>query len=197
RTGPSTPGTASAPSNLASDDTGSVAGRVRDRRGRPLKASVDLIREGSETLATASNEQGWFRFDRVAPGAYFAEVARPGVLKVRYGQRSVGQFGTPIDVRAGSAVTGIDFVISAGAAISGTVSDEYGEPVEGARIRVLQIRRVGDRVAALAPPNGPRSGTSDDRGRYRVFGLIPGRYLVVADGESSPILVGDARTTTG
>jgi len=36
---------------------------------------------------------------------------------------------------------------------------------------------------------------SDDRGRYRVFGLIPGRYLVVADGESSQMLVGDPRNT--
>ncbi|HKF69220.1 MAG TPA: carboxypeptidase-like regulatory domain-containing protein, partial [Vicinamibacterales bacterium] len=197
RTGPSTPASASAPSNLASDNTGSVAGRVRDTRGRPLKASVDLLRGGSETLATASNEQGWFRFDRVAPGAYFAEVARPGVLKVRFGQRSVGDAGTPIDVRAGRAVTGIDFVLSAGAAITGTVSDEYGEPVEGARIRVLQLRRMGDRIAALAPVGGPRWGTSDDRGRYRVFGLIPGRYLVVADGESSPMFVGEPRNTTG
>jgi hypothetical protein len=146
-------------------------------------------------LATASNELGWFRFDRVAPGAYFAEVARPRVLKVRFGQRSVGDAGTAIVVRAGSAVNGIDFVLSSGAAVSGTVSDEYGEPVEGARIRILQMRRVGDRLAALPPVSGPHWGTSDDRGRYRVFGLIPGRYLVVADGESSP--VGDARNTTG
>jgi hypothetical protein len=197
RTGPGTPASASAPSNLASDNTGSVAGRVRDTRGRPLKASVDLLQEGSETLATSSNEQGWFRFDRVAPGAYFAEVARPGAMKVRFGQRSLGQPGIPIDVRAGRAVNGIDFLLSAGAAISGTVSDEYGEPVEGARIRVLQIRRIGDRVAAMAPVSGPQWGTSDDRGRYRVFGLIPGRYLVVADGESSPMFVGEPRNTTG
>jgi len=197
RTGPSTPASANAPSNSASDNTGSVAGRVRDTRGRPLKGSVDLLREGSETLATASNEQGWFRFDRVAPGAYFAEVARPGVLKVRFGQRSVGDLGTPIDVRAGRAVTGIDFVLSAGAAITGTVSDEYGEPVEGARVRVLQIRHVGERLAALAPATGPLWGTSDDRGRYRVSGLIPGRYVVVADGESYRVLVGDPRNTTG
>ncbi|HYK53721.1 MAG TPA: carboxypeptidase-like regulatory domain-containing protein, partial [Candidatus Eremiobacteraceae bacterium] len=59
------------------------------------------------------------------------------------------------------------------------------------------LRRMGDRIAALAPVGGPRWGTSDDRGRYRVFGLIPGRYVVVADGESSRMLVGEPRNTTG
>jgi carboxypeptidase family protein len=175
---------ASPPSSGNRDGLGVVAGRVRDSRGRPLRVMVDLVQPGSETLATSSNAQGWFRFERVPPGTYVAEVARPGAMKARFGQRSLGQPGTPIAVRAGSEVNDIDFALPAGAAISGTVSDEYGEPVEGARVRVLQIRRVGDRLAAIVPPGRPPSWTSDDRGRYRAFGLFPGRYLVVADGEA-------------
>jgi hypothetical protein len=197
RSRPTSTAAASPPSSGSRDGLGSVAGRVRDTRGRPLRVTVDLVQPGSETLATSSNAQGWFRFERVPPGTYVAEVARPGAMKARFGQRSLGQPGTPIAVRAGSEVNDIDFALPGGAAISGTVSDEYGEPVEGARVRVLQIRRVGDRIAAMASEGRPPSWTSDDRGRYRAFGLLPGRYLVVADGESTLKLVGDPTNTTG
>jgi hypothetical protein len=60
------------------------------------------------------------------------------------------------------------------AAVSGTILDEAGEPVVGAIVRVLpQIVLAGiPRVVA-----GP-STTTDDRGRYRIGGLTPGRYVI-------------------
>ena len=58
--------------------------------------------------------------------------------------------------------------------ISGTVTDERGEPVVGALVRALaQIRMAGlTRLAA-----GPIA-TTDDRGRYRIGRLPAGAYLV-------------------
>jgi protocatechuate 3,4-dioxygenase beta subunit len=198
RTGPTTPTTsANAAADVVYESTGTVAGRVRDTTGRPVKVAVDLIQPGSPVLSTASNAQGWFRFERVAPGRYVAQVTRKGAMTARFGQRGPGQPGAPIVVRRGTSVNGIDFVLPGAAAISGTVSDEYGEPVEGARVRVLQIRRVGDRMAALPPESESQLATSDDRGRYRLSGILPGRYLVVADGESYRKLVGDPISTTG
>jgi Carboxypeptidase regulatory-like domain len=168
---------------------GRVAGQIKDIRGRPMKATVRLERFGSIPLMATSDAQGRFRFDRVPVGSYFAEVSRPGAPTVQYGQRYAGQPGRPIDVRDGVTVNGIDFVLSAGTAIAGTISDEYGEPFQGATIRALQIKSIdGHRVAVSPPSVTPGVGrVSDDRGSYRIFGLLPGKYLVIADVDGSGV----------
>jgi hypothetical protein len=165
--------------------SGRVTGQVRDSRGRAARVVVRLTRSGSVPLTKTSDPQGRFRFDAVPAGSYLAEISRPGLPTVQYGQRLSGQAGTPIDVREGSTVNGIDFVLGTGTAIAGTIWDEYGEPVQGATIRALQIQRVDGRTLAASVP-GIQMRPSDDRGGYRLFGLLPGRYLVVADLDGSP-----------
>jgi hypothetical protein len=165
--------------------SGRVAGQIRDSRGRPMKVVVHLTRDGASTTYATSDTQGQYSTNRVPAGSYFVEVSRPGMPTTRYGQRFSGQPGTPIDVRDGATVSGIDFVVAAGSAIAGTIWDEYGEPVQGAAIRALQIQRVDGRSVALPVPGLPPR-TKDDRGAYRVFGLLPGRYLVIADADGSP-----------
>jgi hypothetical protein len=161
-----------------------------------MKIVVHLTRNGSPARTTTSDAQGRFRFDDVPAGSYIAEVARPGLPTLQYGQRVSGQPGTPIDVREGATVSGIDFVVSGGTAIAGMISDEYGEPMQGVTIRALQIRRAGDRLAALAAA-GVQPRTTDDRGVYRIFGLLPGRYLVVADTAFQAVEVAGASVTSG
>jgi hypothetical protein len=46
-------------------------------------------------------------------------------------------------------------------------------------MRALQLRFVGDREVASTVP-GVRERRSDDRGQYRLYGLLPGTYLVTA-----------------
>jgi beta-lactamase regulating signal transducer with metallopeptidase domain len=58
--------------------------------------------------------------------------------------------------------------------ISGTVRDERGEPVVGARVRLLALVPVAGRVRAV----GGFVATTDDRGVYRIAGLPTGRYLI-------------------
>jgi len=168
-----------------SEPSSRVAGHVRDSRGRPMKVVVHLTMGGSSSFMATTDPQGRYEIARVPSGSYFAEVSRPGLPATRYGQRASRQPGTPIEVRDGTTVSGIDFVLSAGAAIAGTISDEYGEPVQGATIRALQIQRLDGRSVALAVPGIP-TRTSDDRGVYRLFGLLPGKYLVVADADGPP-----------
>jgi hypothetical protein len=149
--------------------SGSVTGTVHDARGRPVRVAVDLERSGLHPFVSWSEPDGRFRFEHLPAGSYTAHLTRPGATTKQ------------VDVRDGATFSGVDFVITGGAAISGTVVDEYGEPIEGAGIRVLRLRRVGDRLAAMTIA---QARVSDDRGVYRIFGLNPGRYLVSA--EDSP-----------
>jgi hypothetical protein len=63
--------------------------------------------------------------------------------------------------------------------VTGRVVDDTGEPVVGAQVRVLALRRVGESIAAMAAP-GVRVRTTDDRGEFRLYGLLPGRYFLSA-----------------
>lgn len=60
------------------------------------------------------------------------------------------------------------------ASISGIVTDEAGEPVIGYSVRLLR-RTATSRGIRYSTAN---SGTTDDRGFYRMSGLAPGEYVV-------------------
>jgi hypothetical protein len=96
-----------------------------------------------------------------------------------------------VDVRSGDetaltlmhrrrAVTPADAPIAG--AVGGVVTDEFGEAVEGVTVRPLRIRYVDDRY--VAEPAGVPWRT-DDRGRFRLFHVPPGRYLIVVS-EDAP-----------
>jgi hypothetical protein len=73
-----------------------------------------------------------------------------------------------------------------GAVIAGTVRDPSGGPVASSQVTVKQPivingqRRMID-VPNLLVPNA----TTDDRGRYRIYGLPPGEYTVYCAGGSA------------
>jgi hypothetical protein len=63
--------------------------------------------------------------------------------------------------------------------ITGTVVDQAGEPMQGIQVQPLRLRRENGRMVVSDPLPDTRRLT-DDRGRFRVYGLSPGTYLVVA-----------------
>jgi hypothetical protein len=64
-----------------------------------------------------------------------------------------------------------------GAAITGRVFDEFGDPVAGARVQVMRYQLVQG-TRRLMPAGGVSQ--SDDTGAFRVFGLMPGDYYLSA-----------------
>ncbi|MCA1555798.1 MAG: hypothetical protein LC747_03815, partial [Acidobacteria bacterium] len=60
-----------------------------------------------------------------------------------------------------------------------------GDPLVGARVNVLRVRQPDGQLVRDSGPSGfsPQRQT-DDRGVYRIYGLRPGAYLVMAGGKS-------------
>lgn len=93
--------------------------------------------------------------------------------------------GTVTLAAAGAQLEGLRSILgqAGNAGLTGTIVDDFGEPFQGADVQLLAVQyRSGQRVAmrtgsAVALGLGR---TSDDRGRYRMGGLQPGTYLVVA-----------------
>jgi hypothetical protein len=72
-------------------------------------------------------------------------------------------------------------------AIAGRVFDERGRPVRNAWVRAIKPRYTdGERSLSVA-----EWAETDDRGEYRLFGLSPGAYFVVAVPPERPRIEGD------
>ncbi|PYR54905.1 MAG: hypothetical protein DMF91_25615 [Acidobacteria bacterium] len=95
-----------------------------------------------------------------------------------YGQRRPLQAGTPLQLMDGQQLKSVDFRLPRGGAIAGRILDEDGEPMPGATVRVMRYQYLqGDR--RLVPVG---TSQTDDKGNYRVWGLMPGDYYVTATG---------------
>jgi hypothetical protein len=78
--------------------------------------------------------------------------------------------------------------------ITGRIVDEYGEPVAGAAVQPMQMRYQNGRLQpTMVPGGGLGMFQTPDTGEFRVWGLAPGEYLVLASlpGGGSPFQTDD------
>jgi protocatechuate 3,4-dioxygenase beta subunit len=115
-----------------------------------------------------AGRSGQFTFPDVAPGIYFLVAARDGYFPAAYGQRLPTGRGTPIQVTAESKLFG-ELRMRRKGAITGRVFDENGVAATGVPVVAYRAR---------LPLESSGSGTSDDRGIYRIHSLEPGQYWV-------------------
>jgi hypothetical protein len=161
--------------------TATLAGRVVTDEPAPAplrRVSVMLNpAEGNGVGHTViSEDDGTFRFTGLPAGRYLLSARKPGWLRANFGATRPGRPGTPIAIAGGATRDGIVLPMARGAAVSGIVLDPSGDPASEVYVSVLRIRIV-DGARKLEEEEGART---DDRGVYRVFGLAPGDYLVVA-----------------
>jgi hypothetical protein len=163
---PLTAGTAAVSGTVLVAGTGQPARRARVT----LNAT-----EGGGSRTAMTDEEGRYSFGDLAAGRYNLSVSKNGHVGVTYGQTRPGRPGTPIQLADGQKFAA-NLQLPRGSVITGTVVDEYGEAIAGTQVRVLRYVIQGGR--RTLQQSG--TGSTDDRGIYRVFGLQPGDYLVSA-----------------
>ena len=137
-----------------------------------------------------TDDNGIFDFTELPAGRYTVAVSKSGFVSLSYGQRRPLQSGTPLQLVDGQQLKGIDFQLPRGSVIGGHILDEDGDPMPGVMVRVMRYQyQQGDR--RLTPAG---NGQTDDKGQYRVWGLMPGDYYVNAQArrpqEAAPGSVG-------
>ena len=163
-------------------NTGSIRGRITNHNSRPVPgAFIQLIALGARnvTRMASSDAQGLYEIAGLAPGNFRMRVSKPGFIQVEYGQKRALQQGRTISVGDGQRLERVDVGLPRGGVITGRVVDEAGEVIEGLAVQAWERRFIGGR-AVVAPANGILTGRTDDRGIYRLHGLLPGSYYVVA-----------------
>jgi protocatechuate 3,4-dioxygenase beta subunit len=161
--------------------TGTVSGRVIDTKGRSVSNTVVLMisadpksgasREMAMADFTARTDgAGNFLISGVPPGT-FAFAAMPSGLPsvVRFSAPPSAKLTTVV-VKDGAATNGIVLTMRRGAVISGTVTDEFGDPV------MAEVTIAGPYQSEFGAFG--QTVTADARGRYRIAELLPGEYLL-------------------
>ena len=130
---------------------------------------------------TTTDDMGRFQFREVPAGRFTLQAVRPGYLNSSYGAKRAGRPGTAIPIADGAQVTGLTLRLVKGSVITGTAMDGNGQPAAGVTVDVLKYT-YSELTGELALSNETAASrtTTDDRGVYRAWGLMPGNYVVMA-----------------
>jgi 5-hydroxyisourate hydrolase-like protein (transthyretin family) len=158
--------------------TAAISGVVVDSEsGRPLPGVVVHLGRTPRGAVGRQNRQitdsrGRFVFVDLPAGEGFSlGGSKPGYLPIQ----AVSSGGSAVmTLSDGQWISNARLVMRKAAVIEGVVTDEHGEPVAGVEVRTIALIRIAGR-SQLASGSAT---TTDDRGRYRFSGLLPGRYLV-------------------
>src|SRR5687767_2170959 len=171
------PATPVASAAAAPEGTGTLSGAVVvDTSGAPVRlAYVVLIGITTGVLKVTSTDQaGKFSFTKLPVDRYTVGASKLPYLGAVAGARRPARPGVPVVLAAGGTVSRVTIRLPMGASVSGTVFDEKGRPAPAVAVGVVQRKmQNGERVL-----NPGQTTFTDDRGFYRLHGLVPGEYLV-------------------
>jgi len=164
-------------SSLATAQTFPVSGVVLNAVTQAPLSNVELTLSQSPTndgptAATASDEQGRFRFEPVPRGKYYLSGKRTG-----YGTQLLNQregFSTLVVTGPNVDNTAIVFRLRPRSGISGTITDEDNEPVRNAQVWLFR-KHVRNGVAGT---HSQSSSNTAETGNFRFADLVPGTYYI-------------------
>src|SRR6202171_5664115 len=168
---------ASAQESVPAAHAASIAGTVVKEPGsQPLKkVLVQVIAENQKeggNYTASTDAEGHFRIENVVPGRYRIFIERTGFVGVNeHGLKSDVNVFT---VQARQAVEDLLFRMLPTAVISGRITDEDGDPMSGVRV-VTQKKKPGKSTRESVGTEA-----TNDLGEYRLAGLFPGQYWIVA-----------------
>jgi hypothetical protein len=164
--------------------TGSITGRVVAEDGTPVVGARITAVAGRGGMydgrGAATGLDGSFKIESLALAPYTIAVRVPGSFDISYleyerGERVFYRPGDNVLVR-----------VVRGGVITGRVTDARGEPAAGVRVNLVRVRTLeGTPVRQVNRFMGTLERTTDDRGVYRTYGLLPGVYVVSAGGRFS------------
>lgn len=191
---------------------GSIAGVVRDGANTGLgNAMVNVWSTPTSTnpstrrfyASVRTAQDGSYLVLGVPAGSYVVQAHAPGFLPEFYDNATTIQAATPVVLTLNQQVTGIDFALGSGGAISGTVVDDVtNAPIAHAFVMLhgpnVTARNMGVRTDA----QGHYTIGGLPSGQYRVFAMAPNYVGEYYDDASTPqtaalVTVAAPATTTG
>jgi hypothetical protein len=177
---PSMPNAAAVPTK----GTAVMRGRVLSATGTPLRRAQVALSPETLTAATAqlrrsvsTDADGAWELADLPAGRYLVSVSKGGYVNMAYGQRRPFEPGKPIPLTDGQKAEHLDITLQRGGVIAGRIHDEFGEPVASIAVQAMRYSYSDDGQRRLTSVG---NAATDDLGQFRVFGLMPGDYVVSA-----------------
>ena len=170
-----------APRQTSKAPRGSISGRVT-LKGKGAEGVVVMIRKSEpanpyETMQRAATDQdGFYRIANVAAGSYEVFPSAPAFVSTDWKDPK----NRSVLVGEDENVENINFALMRGGVITGKVTDADGRPVIQQQVNIFRVEMFEQQQSAQRQIFAAAGAQTDDRGIYRVFGLMPGRYKVGA-----------------
>ena len=164
--------------NNSADTTATFDGRVLDAlSGVPVRRANLTLRPArgpQKPIVTVTSGDGKFFFAGVEPGVYRLFLEKSGYLSQEYGSKKFQYSGESISFKAKDKKADLEFRAMPQSVLTGKVIDEDGEPVTQTSVIAMQKSRWNRQA-------GGNNGNTNDIGEFRISGLTPGNYIVVAN----------------
>ena len=156
-------------------NSGSLSGRVTSDSGRPIIGAHVTIRQVSSPISTTApnktrtDKDGRFKIGALPNASYTVSASSPGYF--------ASEESANLGVKVYGLGESVNIVLVKGGVITGTITSATATPLAAINVRAIKV----------ADPHGGKVARtfsierqSDDRGIYRIYGLEPGDYIVVA-----------------
>jgi hypothetical protein len=136
-----------------------------------------------QRYSAGADERGRFSISGIAPQGYLVAATSPGYAPTFFAaanRSATKEPGERLTIAASPAATTIEIHMVLGGVITGRVTDHFGQAQPGAEI---SLRRLPLTTTPIGSPfSFTPKGTwrTDASGRYRLYGLAEGEYLVSA-----------------
>lgn len=162
--------------------TARVSGQVTSAgTGRPLRAIVEILpTSGGIPRRVRADALGKFELASLPAGTYRLTASADGFVSLQYGQGRPPEPYRPIDLKDGEQFNKADFALPKTSAVEGRLVDEFGDPAPNVEVQVARVQYIAGK-SRLFPASTPRTTRpTDDQGHFRVYGLPPGDYYLMA-----------------
>lgn len=167
-----------------------------DEPARPLRRVLVTI-SGAEIRGdrqAVTDDQGRFVFEGLVAGRYTVTAEKPAYVTIHHGSPRPGFGpGTPIALADGQKQE-VVLRLPRGAVIAGVIRAPNGQPLASAQAQLSRVQSTAGQLRSVAVPGVRMTATTDDKGRFRYYGLPPGEYVIRGTGNASTS--GELRMTT-
>jgi hypothetical protein len=160
----------------ATDQTGAVTGVVTDALTHmPVKKAMVTINPNGPftkpvgTQSTTTDASGAFTLSNLQAGKY-----RMMFQQQNYPQARFGGVAKTVEIKAGESAGPMNVELIPGAAVSGHIVDEDGDPIPHCYVQIHPAKNPNQGV----PMTG--SSGSNQEGEWRAYGIAPGKYILSA-----------------